>query len=92
MLVNRGLVLLKAPVTFIVMPHSSFSPQEGLMVLATLASVMASVSSLQPSKWFVMARVVCGELATYIFSGHGRPQQTLRQTLLRASTCRTQAV
>lgn len=71
---------------------SSFSPQEGLMVLATLASVVASVSSLQPGKWFVMARAVCGELATYIFSGHGRPQQTLRLTVLRASTCGTQTV
>ena len=89
---NRGLVLLKAPVTFIVMPRSSFSPQEGLLAPATPASVAASVSSPQPGKWFVLARAVCAELATYIISGHGRSQHTLGQILPRVSTCRTQAV
>lgn len=46
-----------------VMPYPSYSPQEALMVLVTPASVVALVSSLQPGKWFVPARGVCGEPA-----------------------------
>ena len=53
------LFILKTPTAFIMMPCASFFPQEGPMVLVTPPSVAASVSSLQPGKWFVLARAVC---------------------------------